>query len=61
MNIAPYWKSAVAVLGAVVVALEAVVSDSLVTSGEGVNIGIAFLTAVGVFFAKNKDAKESKA
>lgn len=60
MKISPYWKSAVAVLGAVVVAVDAVVGDLVVTGTEGVNIGIALLTAFGVYFVKNKDAKVAK-
>lgn len=58
MKISPYWKSVVAVLGAVVVAVDAVVGDLVVTGTEGVNIGIALLTAFGVYFVKNKDEKK---
>ena len=55
MHISPFWKTVVAALGAVVVAVEAaLVGDQLITSQEAVSIGIAFVTAVFVYFVPNK-------
>ncbi len=56
MQISKYWKSVLATVGAVVVAAEAVVDDAVVTDNEWVNLGIAALTAVGVFLVPNRDA-----
>ncbi|MEU8035723.1 hypothetical protein [Streptosporangium sp. NPDC049078] len=59
MQISKYWKSVLATVGATVVAAEAVVSDGVVTDNEWVNLGIAALTAVGVFLVPNREAKEN--
>ncbi|MBG0828571.1 hypothetical protein HS041_12405 [Planomonospora sp. ID67723] len=55
MQISKYWKSVLATLGATVVAAEAIVDDSVVTDNEWVNLGIAALTAVGVYLVPNKN------
>ncbi|MFI0418874.1 hypothetical protein [Spongiactinospora sp. 9N601] len=56
MKIGKYWKSVLAVVGAVVVAGEAVIDDQLITPNEWVNLGIALLTAIGVWAVPNKGA-----
>jgi hypothetical protein len=53
LKIAPYWKTVVAVVGAVALTAANVVSDDTVTPAEWVEIGLAFLAAVGVYGAKN--------
>jgi len=51
-----YAKGIVAVVGAGVFALQAALTDSTVTSNEWVGIGVAVLTAVGVYLFPNKAA-----
>jgi hypothetical protein len=41
-------------IGAVAVAVQAALTDDVITSAEGVTIGIAVVTAIGVFFKANK-------
>lgn len=54
MKIAPYWKTVVAVIGAVVVVAKAVVTDDVVTAQETVEMVIAVLVALGVYSVPNK-------
>lgn len=46
-------KAIIAVAGAVGVAVAAAITDDTITSAEWVTIGIAFVTAVGVYWFKN--------
>lgn len=54
MKIAEYWKAVVALVGAIAVAGQAVVSDGMVTDSEWVNLALAVVTAVGVLVVKNE-------
>ncbi len=49
-----YTKGIVAVVGAGVFALQAAITDNVVTGNEWVGIGVAVLTAVGVYLFPNK-------
>lgn len=53
MKISPYWKSVVAFVGALAVAAETVIGDNFVSPDEWVNVALAVVTAVGVYFVKN--------
>jgi hypothetical protein len=52
-NIGAYAKSIVSILAAALAILATALTDGVVTSAEYVNIGIATLTAVGVFLVPN--------
>lgn len=52
MNLAPYSKAIVAVLGALVVAL----GDSVIDVNDSITVVIALLTALGVYTVPNKSA-----
>lgn len=52
----PYYKSIAAVLGAAALALQAALTDGEVTSQEWWTVGIAVLTALGVFQVENRPA-----
>lgn len=52
----PYSKSIMAALGALVLALQTAYTDGEITTAEWVAIGIAVLTALGVFQVENKPA-----
>lgn len=54
MKIAPYWKTVVAVVGAVALTAANVVSDDTVTTQEIVEVALAFLVALGVWRVPNK-------
>lgn len=54
MKLGPYAKSVVAALLAGAYALQAAISDENVTNTEWVAIGIAVLTAVGVYAVPNR-------
>lgn len=56
MNLKPYAKTVVAATIAGLTALQAAISDDTVTRSEWVAIGLATLTAIGVFFWPNKTA-----
>ncbi|MDF5755834.1 hypothetical protein [Spongiactinospora sp. TRM90649] len=60
MKISKYWKSLLAVVGAVVVAGEAVVGDLVITPDEWVSLGIALLTALGVWAVPNAPAGDGE-
>lgn len=53
-NIGAYAKSIVAGVIAVAYVVQAAISDGVVTSSEGVGIGLAVLTALGVYAVPNK-------
>lgn len=53
MNIGSYAKSIVMIIAAGVAILTAALSDNVVTATESVNIGIAVVTAVGVYLVPN--------
>lgn len=52
----PYYKTVAAALGAAAVALQAALTDGNVESAEWWAIGIAVLTALGVYQVENKPA-----
>jgi hypothetical protein len=52
-NIGAYAKSIVSILAAALAILATALTDGVVTSAEYVNIGIATITAVGVFLMPN--------
>lgn len=52
----PYYKTIAAALGATAIALQSAYTDGEITSAEWVAIGIAALTALGVFGVENKPA-----
>lgn len=55
MHISPFWKTVVAVIGALVVGLEAaLVGDTVITNQEWISIGLAALTALGVYVVPNR-------
>lgn len=53
---AKYWKSIVAVVGAAVAAIQLAFTDGKLDRAELVTIGIAVLTAIGVYAKKNEPA-----
>ena len=55
MNVSPFWKAVVAVIGAAVVAAEAAfVGDNAITHQEWISIGLAIATAIAVYVVPNK-------
>ena len=56
MNIGAYAKSIVMIIAAGVAILVAALSDNVVSATEGVNVGIAIVTAVGVYLVPNLPA-----
>lgn len=55
MNISAYAKSIVMVIAAGLTVLVASISDGKITPVEYINIAIAIVTAVGVYFFKNSE------
>lgn len=51
-----YWKTIVAVIGVAAVAVQTALTDGKVDRAELVTIGIAVLTAIGVYAKANKPA-----
>ena len=60
MNIRPYMKVAVAVAIALLTALQAAITDSTVTGNEWLTIGLAVVTALGVYLVPNKPVGEQQ-
>lgn len=54
MKIAPYWKTVVAVIGAVALTVANVITDNTLTTEEIVEVVLAFLVAAGVYRVPNK-------
>lgn len=57
MKISKYWKGVIAGAAPVLLAIQSAVTDSTITTGEGVAIGIAVLAALGVIATPNKQAE----
>lgn len=55
-KIRPYYKSIAAALGAAALALQSAITDGEITTAEWVAIGIAVLTALGVYQVENRPA-----
>lgn len=51
-----YWKAIVAGVGAVALVVQSALTDNTITDAEWTAIGIAVLTAIGVFGKANKPA-----
>ncbi|MFI0357312.1 hypothetical protein [Actinomadura sp. 9N407] len=56
MKISKYWKGVIAGAGPVLYAVQAAVTDSQVTTSEGITIGLAVLVALGVYAVPNRTA-----
>jgi hypothetical protein len=53
VKIAQYWKALVAALAPVVIAVQAAVTDDMVTQDEWVKIGVAVVAAAMVWLVPN--------
>ncbi len=54
--VSQHWKAIVAIVGAVLVVVQAAVSDGTIDTTEYIGIGTAFLVAVGVYWVPNEQA-----
>lgn len=52
-----HWKAIIAILGAVLVAVQASISDGALDTQEYLSIGTAFLVAVGVYWVPNEQVQ----
>lgn len=53
MNLAPYWKTIIAFIGAAIVILQPIVADDLLSSNELFAAIAALVTAAGVYLKRN--------
>lgn len=56
VRLSPYFKSIAAALGAAGIAVQAALTDGEITTAEWLTIGIAVLTALGVYQVENRPA-----